>query len=80
MNLVTLPRDMRAWLDTGSDERAARFADSARPGLGIYQNNYRAQLAACLEDSFSVTLAWLGGEAFHAAIVAHVGSFAPTSL
>ena len=79
MNLLSLQRDMRAWLNTGSERCAARFAVSAQPGLGIYQNNYRAQLAACLEDSFSVTLAWLGGEAFHAAIVAHVGSFAPTS-
>lgn len=79
MNLLTIQRDMRAWLDTGSDECAARFAASARPGLGIYQNNYRAQLADCLEDSFAVTLAWLGGEAFHAAIVAHVEVVPPTS-
>ena len=79
MNLLMLQLDMRDWLDTGSDECAARFADSARPGLGIYQNNYRAQLADCLEDSFPVTLAWLGGEAFHAAIVAHVERVPPSS-
>ncbi len=79
MSLLSLQRDMRDWLDTGSAECAVRFAYSAQPGLGIYQNNYRAQLAACLEDSFSVTLAWLGGEAFHAAIVAHVKSNPPTS-
>lgn len=79
MNLQTLQREMRTWLATGTDECAARFADSARPGLGIYQNNYRAQLADCLEDSFSVTLAWLGGEAFHDAIVAHVEMVPPSS-
>jgi hypothetical protein len=79
MTLLSLQRDMSAWLDTGSEQCAARFAASTRPGLGIYQNNYRAQLAACLEDSFSVTLAWLGGAAFHDAIVAHVGSVPPTS-
>lgn len=74
-----MQREMRDWLDTGSDKCAARFADSARPGLGIYQNNYRAQLADCLEDSFPVTLAWLGGEAFHDAIVAHVERVPPSS-
>lgn len=79
MTLLSLQRDMRDWLDTGSEQCAARFTASARPGLGIYQNNFRAQLAACLEDSFAVTLAWLGGQAFHAAIVAHVGSVPPTS-
>lgn len=79
MSLITLQRDMRAWLDIGSDECAARFADSAQPGLGIYQNNYRAQLASCLEDSFPATLAWLGGESFHRAIVAHVERVPPTS-
>lgn len=79
MSLITLQRDMRAWLDQGSDECAARFAESARSGLGIYQNNYRAQLAGCLEDSFPVTLAWLGGEAFHEAIVAHVERVPPSS-
>ena len=79
MNLLTLQRQMRDWLNTGSEECAARFADSARPGLGIYQNNYRAQLADCLADNFAVTRAWLGGEAFHAAIVAHVELVPPSS-
>ena len=79
MNLITLQRQMRDWLDTGSEGCAARFADSARPGLGIYQNNYRAQLADCLTDDFAVTRAWLGGEAFHAAIVAHVELVPPSS-
>ena len=79
MSLLALQRDMRDWLDQGSENIAARFPVSARAGLGIYQNNYRAQLAACLEESFPVTLAWLGGKAFHEAVVAHVEAEPPSS-
>ena len=79
MTLLALQREMRDWLEVGSDQCAARFAASAQAGLGIYQNNYRAQLAGCLEDIFPVTLAWLGGEEFHAAIVAHVEQVPPDS-
>jgi hypothetical protein len=79
MSLLALQRDMRDWLDQGSENIAARFPVSARAGLGIYQNNYRAQLAACLEESFPVTLAWLGGDAFHEAVVAHVEADSPSS-
>ena len=79
MTLATLQRDMRAWLETGSDVVAARFDATAASGLKVYQNNYRAQLVACLEASFPQTLAWLGGEAFHQAVVAHIERIAPSS-
>ncbi len=79
MSLIALQRDMRNWLREGSYDCAARFLASARDGLGIYQNNYRAQLTGCLEDSFPATLAWLGGESFHAAVVAHVEAVPPSS-
>ena len=79
MSLLDLQRDFRLWLQTGDDDAAENFPASARPGLGIYQNNYRSQLAGCLEESFPVTLAWLGGQAFHAATVAHVEAVPPSS-
>lgn len=79
MSLLGVQRDMRAWLDDGREETAVAFSAGARAGLNIYQNNYRTQLANCLEESFPVTLAWLGGDAFHAAIVAHVEAVSPSS-
>ena len=78
MSLLSLQRDVRAWLHRGTDECAERFPASARPGLGIYQNNYRAQLAACLEEAFSATRAWIGNEAFHQAVVEHVVRIPPS--
>jgi hypothetical protein len=79
MNLLSLQHDMRAWLASGTEDAAAAFAETAQPGLGIYQNNYRAQLVGCLEDSFAVTLAWLGAEAFRAAVVTHIERAPPSS-
>ncbi len=79
MNLIELQRDMRAWLTCEDAAAAARFGDEAAPGLRVYQNNYRAQLAACLEESFEHTRDWIGGEAFHRAIVAHVDRVPPSS-
>lgn len=79
MSLLCLQNDMRAWLEQGSHRAARRFSASARNGLGIYQNNYRAQLINCLEESFAVTRSWLGGEAFHGAVVAHIEAVSPSS-
>lgn len=79
MTLLALQTGFRDWLNIGSQQQADRFPAAIRPGLDIYQNNYRAQLADCLEDSFPVALAWLGGAAFHAAVVAHVEAVPPSS-
>jgi hypothetical protein len=79
MSLLGVQRDMRAWLDNGREETAAAFSVGTRAGLDIYQNNYRSQLANCLEESFPVTLAWLGDRAFYTAIVAHVEAVPPSS-
>ena len=78
MTLLALQRDFRAWLDIGDDAQAARFPPSARTGLLVYQNNFRAQVAECLELSFPVTRQWLGNEAFHASIVAHATRLPPS--
>lgn len=79
MSLVALQRDLRAWLvreDAGAERR---FGDDAAPGLRVYQNNYRSSLCACLDDSFARTRDWLGHEAFHAAVVAHIDRVPPSS-
>lgn len=78
MSLLAMQRDFGGWLRTGEDGALARVAGYA-PGLRVYQNNYRAQLVACLEESFPHTLAWIGGAAFHAAVVTHVEAMPPSS-
>jgi hypothetical protein len=79
MTLIELQRDMRAWLMREDATAAERVGAAAAPGLRVYQNNYRAQLAACIEDSFARTRDWIGEEAFHRAIVAHVERIPPSS-
>jgi hypothetical protein len=79
MTLIELQRDLRAWLVRDDAAAASRIGANAGPGLRVYQNNYRTQLAACLEDSFARTRDWIGEEAFHQAIVAHVERVPPSS-
>lgn len=79
MNLLALQRDMRAWLVRDDAGAAKSLGVAAGPGLRVYQNNYRAQLVACLDDSFAQTRDWIGGEAFHDAIVTHIDRVPPSS-
>lgn len=79
MTLIALQRDMHAWLARDDAAAAGRIGRGTGPGLRVYQNNYRAQLAACLEDSFARTRDWIGEEAFHLAIVTHVERVPPSS-
>jgi hypothetical protein len=79
MTLIELQRDMHAWLARDDVAAARRIGAGAGPGLRVYQNNYRAQLVACLEDSFARTRDWVGEEAFHQAVVAHVERVPPSS-
>lgn len=72
MSLLALQRDFRAWLAEESEEAADRLGRSARPGLAIYQNNYRAQLVGCLSESFERVRLWLGDEPFLSIAAAHI--------
>jgi len=79
MSLAQLQRDLSAWLQADKPADSAPFGARARPGLAIYQNNFRAQIAACLEDSFDKTRQWISGEFFHEAIVHHLERVPPSS-
>lgn len=80
MSLVDLQRDMRAWLVREDDAAAMRLGgEDAAPGLRIHRNNFRASLAACLEESFARTREWIGGDAFRRAVAAHVERVPPSS-
>lgn len=80
MSLLALQRDMRLWLVREEEAAVDRLGgDDVAPGLRIHQNNFRAQLAACLEESFARTRDWIGGDALHQAVVAHVARVQPSS-
>lgn len=79
MNLLDLQRDMRGWLTREDEAITVRLGADAGPGLRVYLNNYRAQLAACLEESFARTRDWIGGEAFEQAVIVHIVRVPPSS-
>ncbi len=65
-------------LDQPTDLPVA-VSGSAGPGLAVYHNAYRAQLVACLKDSYERLWAWLGDDAFKAAARHHIALHASTS-
>ena len=79
MNLAMLQRDFRSWLLDGSEAAAGRIGATARPGLLVYQNNYRSQLVDCLEEVFARVKLWLGEADFLAAAVTHIDSVPPSA-
>ena len=77
MNLATLQGDFRIWLVYEDPDAAARIGAGAQAGLGVYQNNYRSQLVACLEEAFERVHSWLGDQAFRAAAATHIDHVPP---
>ena len=79
MNLLALQRDLRAFLLAEDETAATHLGASARPGLSVYLNNYRAQLVTVLEGSFAQTHAWIGDRAFLRAAAQHIDRVPPSS-
>jgi hypothetical protein len=79
MNLLELQRHARDHILAGRAEPMLGAAPTAAPGLSVYRHAYRAQLVACLRDTFEKTWAWLGDEAFDSAAQAHVTLHPPRS-
>lgn len=79
MSLLDLQRRARDHLLGGRAAPLAGAAATAAPGLAVYRNAYRAQLAACLRDTYEKTWAWLGDEAFETAAQAHITLHPPAS-
>jgi hypothetical protein len=77
MSLAELQSDFRGWLVEASEDAACRIGPATRPGLSVYQNNYRTQLVNCLAETLGYTHAWLGDEAFLAASIAHIDAAPP---
>ncbi|MFM2301808.1 MAG: hypothetical protein RLZZ84_1544 [Pseudomonadota bacterium] len=78
-SLGALQREFGLWLRAGDAGLLPRLGLADQRGLPVYQNNYRAQLIGCLEESFPHTLAWLGETAFHAAAAAYIDHTPPTA-
>lgn len=77
MNLAELQNDFRQWLVTSSDEVERHLAARSARGLGVYQNNYRAQLVGCLEASYPLLFARMGAGAFRQVAVSHIDDHPP---
>jgi len=73
MSLLELQRQFRAHLLNAPSGIAERIAgDSGDLGLAVYHHAYRAQLVACLSDTYEKLWAWLGDDAFQAAAARYV--------
>lgn len=81
MRLSEMQGAFLGWLASGEDAvmRRLPLAKGAEHGLGVYQNNYRAALMACLADSFPQTLRWLGEGPFEASAARHIERVPPDS-
>lgn len=79
MNLLALQSDFRSWLTGASDDAGRRLAGARDAGLHVYQNNYRAQLVGCLEQTYPCLRAFIGNEAFLRAAIAHVDRRPPSA-
>ncbi|WP_010217740.1 HvfC/BufC N-terminal domain-containing protein [Sphingomonas sp. PAMC 26621] len=79
MSLLALQRTFVDFLLDQPTDLPVAVSGSAGPGLAVYHNAYRAQLVACLKDSYERLWAWLGDDAFASAARHHIDRHAPTS-
>jgi hypothetical protein len=79
MNLLALQRGIREHLVHGLDDIGVQIRGDSAPRLAVYHYAYRAQLLACLRDTFEKTRQWLGDAAFDTAARHHVETHPPHS-
>jgi hypothetical protein len=79
MKLLELQRAMHAHLLNGDGAVVGQVRSDRLCGLGVYHYAYRAQLKACLRDTYERVWAWLGDEAFERAGSLHVEGHPPSS-
>jgi hypothetical protein len=79
MNLLALQRGIREHLVQGSDHIRAQVRGDCAPRLAVYHHAYRAQLLACLRDTFEKARDWLGDGSFDSAARHHIETHPPHS-
>lgn len=82
MNLIELQRGLRAHILSGdafAPHVASHSGAAPETRLEVYHHAYRAQLVACLRDTFEKTHAWLGDEPFDDAARRHIEAHPPSS-
>lgn len=77
MTLAELQRDFQTWLVGANAGASLGSGARAMAGLAVYQNNYRARLVGCLEQSYPQLRAWIGDEAFRTAAITHIDAHPP---
>ncbi len=78
MSLLALQRGFRDHvLAQEADDPAALGVKAS--GLAVYRHAYRAQLVACLRDTYEKTWSWLGDEAFDDAAATFVAAHPPSA-
>lgn len=77
MTLAELQRDFQTWLVGANAGASLGSGARAMAGLAVYQNNYRARLVGCLEQSYPQLRAWIGDEAFRSAAITHIDAYPP---
>ncbi len=71
MNLANIQGGFHAMLASGAAPLPASGVPSGS-GRAVYQNNYRAQLVGCLEESYPLLRTFIGEEAFLHAAAVHI--------
>src|SRR5260370_16265675 len=77
MNLLALQRGIRKHLVHGADDIGGHIRGDPLPRLAVYHHAYRAQLVACLCETFERVWAWLGDARFHTAARHHIEPHPP---
>jgi hypothetical protein len=77
MMLADLQRDFQSWLVAATPSASLGDGSRAMAGLAVYQNNYRAQLVGCLEQSYPLVRTWIGEDAFRTAAITHIDKHPP---
>jgi len=79
MSLLALQRNFLDFLLNEPSDIPVAVGGDGGPGLAVYHHAYRAQLVACLKDSYERLWAWLGDDAFDAVARHHIGLHPPMS-
>jgi hypothetical protein len=79
MTLAELQHQFRDYLLDRPNQIAALGANAPEVGLAVYHHAYRAQLLACLADTYAKVWSWIGDEGFERAGRRHIDDHPPSS-